>query len=129
MYLASRYIGKIINAKHIYPDGKKKIWTIDNPEILLVSLIVVSAKLLYPMDGVERPSLSRQDPGRVKFDWKEWQNATPGLESERDPGLVRGEEHEVTPEKALSLHSAGLDDYMDWFEKICLDDNEPKCES
>ncbi|KAK6957385.1 hypothetical protein Daesc_000169 [Daldinia eschscholtzii] len=112
-------------ADYSYPVGGKRIRTMDNPEVLLIALVVVSAKLLYPLDGIERPPRSRYDPRSISIDWKKWQESmqdnTTGKSS-----LIGGEEYKVTPEEALTMNKEKLDDFMDWFEKTWIGDGEPK---
>lgn len=98
----------------------------DNPEVLLTSLVVVSTKLLYSLDGVERPPISQQDPRRTKIDWRQWQKIVTGQPAEERANLIRGDEYKVTADDVLSMDKVKLDDYMDWFEKMWLCDGEPK---
>lgn len=97
-----------------------------NPEVLLVSLIVVSTKLLYSLDNVERPPISQEDPRRTKVDWKEWQKIVTGEPAEKRTRLTPGEEYKVTADDTLNMDKTKLDDYMDWFERMWLCDGEPK---
>ncbi|KAI1172720.1 hypothetical protein F4777DRAFT_493012 [Nemania sp. FL0916] len=126
VYLVIKCIAKILKTEFAYSSGGKRIQAIDHPEVLLASLVVVSAKLLYPLDGVERPPADLQDPRRTKIDWKEWQTIVAGKSVTKRGGLIRGEEYKVTPDDTLNMGKAGLDDYMDWFEKMWLHDGEPK---
>lgn len=98
----------------------------DIPEVLLISLIVVSVKLLYPLDGIERPPRSHEDPRSTKVDWTQWQQVMRNDTSEASPNLLRGEEYKVTSEDVLSMDTTKLDDFMDWFEKTWIRDDEPK---
>lgn len=98
----------------------------DNPEVLLISLVVVSAKLLYSLDGVERPPRDHQDPRGMKVDWAKWQEAIQDNTNETSSSLLRGEEYKTAPEDVLTMDKSKLDDYMDWFEKMWIGDREPK---
>ncbi|TRX96909.1 hypothetical protein FHL15_002215 [Xylaria flabelliformis] len=98
----------------------------DNPEILLASLVVVSTKLLFSLDNVERTPLSKQDLRQTKVDWKEWQKIITERPAPARAHLTRGEEYKVTADDTLSMDKTKLDDYMDWFEKMWLFGGEPK---
>ncbi|KAJ2991255.1 hypothetical protein NUW58_g2576 [Xylaria curta] len=98
----------------------------DNPEVLLASLVIISTKLLYSLDGVERPPVNHQDPRRTKVDWEEWQRIVAEKPATELTNLPRGEEYKVTADDVLSMDKTKLDDYMDWFEKMWLFDGEPK---
>ncbi|KAI2624302.1 hypothetical protein GGR54DRAFT_595887 [Hypoxylon sp. NC1633] len=126
IYMAVKCIAEILKTSYSYPTGGKRIRTMDNPEVLLISLIVVSAKLLYPLDGIERPPRTEADLRVVKFDWEKWREVMQDDTNETSCNLVRGEEYKVTPEDVLNMDKVKLDDYMDWFEKIWIGDDEPK---
>lgn len=98
----------------------------DNPEVLLLALVVVSAKLLYPLDGVERLPRSHHDPRSMTIDWGKWQESMQNDTVESSSTLLRGEEYQVTPEDALTMEKGKMDDFMDWFEKMWIGDGEPR---
>ncbi|KAI0111983.1 hypothetical protein F4814DRAFT_376095 [Daldinia grandis] len=126
VYLVVKCITEILKTDYSYPIGGKKIRTMDNPEVLLVALVVVSAKLLYPLDGVERPPQSHHDPRCITIDWEKWQESMQNNIVETSSTLLRGEEYKVTPDEALTMEKGKLDDFMDWFEKMWIGDGEPK---
>ncbi|XXG99284.1 Vacuolar protein sorting-associated protein 52 [Hypoxylon texense] len=125
-YLAVKCITKILKADYSYPIGGKRIRTIDNPEVFLTAVLVVSAKLLYPLDNIERPPRSDEDPRNVKVNWAQWQESMREETNETSPNLLRGEEYKVTAEDVLGLDKTKLDDYMDWFEKMWIRDGDAK---
>ncbi|KAL7627374.1 hypothetical protein AAE478_001567 [Parahypoxylon ruwenzoriense] len=126
IYPTVKCITEILKADYSYPTGGRKIRTMDNPEVLLIALVVLSAKLLYPLDGVERPPRIPQDPRSMKVDWTEWQRAMQDDTAEASCGLARGEEHKVTPEDVFTMNNEKLDDFMDWFEKMWIGDGDLK---
>ncbi|KAI1493495.1 hypothetical protein F5X96DRAFT_184320 [Biscogniauxia mediterranea] len=128
-YLAAKCIAEILETDYSYPVGSKRVRMMDNPEVLLVTLVVVSAKLLYSPDGVERLPRNHQDPRRIKIDWVKWQEVMrreEGEEGQRGSHLIRGEEYKVTPNDVLSMDETKLDDFMDWFEKMWIGDGDPR---
>ncbi|KAI0152181.1 hypothetical protein F4776DRAFT_15479 [Hypoxylon sp. NC0597] len=125
IYLTIKCMSEILKVDYSYPTGGKRIRTMDNPEVLLISLVVVAAKLLYPLDGVERPPQSHGDPRNLKIDWARWQQVMQDNTAETS-GLRRGEEYKVTPEDVLMMDKEKLDDFMDWFEKMWIGDGDPK---
>ncbi|KAI0970559.1 hypothetical protein F4678DRAFT_113099 [Xylaria arbuscula] len=126
VYITAKYLGEILKVGFSYPTGGKKLRTMDNPEILLISLIVVSTKLLYPLDGVERLPINEHDPRQTKVDWKKWQKITAETPMGERANLKPGEEYKVTADDVLTMDKEKLDDYMDWYEKMWLNDVEPK---
>lgn len=96
------------------------------PEVQLVSLLVIATKLAYPFDNIERVPESYSDPSAVKVDWSRWLKVTA-----RAPvnGLARGTEIHVTDSEVWAMTGKELDDYLDWYQGIWLDDREPKSKS
>ncbi|OTA97262.1 hypothetical protein M434DRAFT_65820 [Hypoxylon sp. CO27-5] len=124
-YLTIKCISEILKADYSYPTGGKRIRTMDNPEVLLISLVVVAVKLLYSLDGVVQPPQSHGDPRSLKIDWTRWQQVIQDDTAETT-GLRRGEEYKVTPEDVLMMDKEKLDDFMGWFEKMWIGDGDPK---
>ncbi|KAI0597446.1 hypothetical protein F4775DRAFT_593364 [Biscogniauxia sp. FL1348] len=127
-YLAAKCIAEILETDYSYPIGGKRVRAMDNPEVLLVTLVVVSAKLLYSPDGVERLPRNHQDPRKIKIDWVKWQEAMrrEGEGGQKGSHLIRGEEYKVTPNDVLTMDETKLDDFMDWFEKMWIGDGDPR---
>ncbi|KAI1205718.1 uncharacterized protein F4807DRAFT_273126 [Annulohypoxylon truncatum] len=126
VYMAVKCMTEILKTDYSYHTGGKTIRTMDNPEVLLVSLIVVSAKLLYPLDGIERPPRSHEDPRSLKMDWAKWQEVMQDDTAGTSSNLQRGEEYKVGPEDVLTMEKTKLDDFMDWFEKMWIADGDAK---
>ncbi|KAI5861893.1 hypothetical protein GGS23DRAFT_573683 [Durotheca rogersii] len=125
IYSTAKCIAAILKTDYSYPT-RKGIRKMSNPEVLLISLVVVSAKLLYSLDGVERPPRNHHDPRVVKVDWAKWQEAMRDDVGKTASGLPRGEEYKVTSEDVLTMEAEKLDDFMDWFEKMWISDRDPK---
>ncbi|KAI0198946.1 hypothetical protein F4808DRAFT_472072 [Astrocystis sublimbata] len=127
-YTTAKCIIELLSLEFSYPTSGRKIRTIENPEILLASLVVVSAKLLYSLDDVERPPISEHDPRATRVDWEEWQKVIKGKKNSASElkHLVRGEEYKVTADEVLGMEKLKLDDYMDWFEKTWSSGGEPR---
>ncbi|KAI1361793.1 hypothetical protein F5Y08DRAFT_313843 [Xylaria arbuscula] len=126
IYTTVKCIGEILETWYSYPTkGGKRIRTMDNPEVFLVCSVVVSAKLLYSLDGVERLPISPEDPRRTKVDWQKWRRIIEEKPIEDHNYLKPGEEYKVTAEETATLEETKLDDYMDWFERMWLHGGEP----
>ncbi|KAI8946193.1 hypothetical protein F4801DRAFT_565625 [Xylaria longipes] len=126
IYVTVKCITEILKVDFSYSIGGKKIRKIDYPEVLLASLVVVSTKLLFSLDNVDRPPISQQDPRWTKVDWKEWQKIITEKPASAHAHLTRGEEYKVTADDTLNMDKTKLDDYMDWFEKMWLFGGEPR---
>ncbi|KAI1386160.1 uncharacterized protein F4822DRAFT_306999 [Hypoxylon trugodes] len=127
IYLTVKCFAEILRTNFSYPVGGKRIRTMDNPEVLLITLVVVSTKLLYPLDGVERPPRDFQDPRSIKFDWTKWQEVMREDTNKTSKNLLQGQEYKVTSEDVLTLEKEKLDDFMDWFESMWIGgDSDPR---
>ncbi|KAI1660783.1 hypothetical protein F4813DRAFT_348304 [Daldinia decipiens] len=126
VYLVVKCITEILKTDYSYSIRGKRIRAMDNPEVLLLALVVVSAKLLYPLDGVERLPRNHHDPRSMTIDWGKWQESMQNDTVETSSTLLRGEEYQVTPEDALTMGKGKMDDFMDWFEKMWIGDGEPR---
>lgn len=93
---------------------RKRFKLLDHPDILLVSCIVFSTKLLYPFDGEERPPVSYRDPSSLQIDWIKWRELMRDAESE---GLERRAIGNLQPEDAWTMSDRKIDDYLDWYEE------------
>lgn len=84
-----------------------------------MALVVVATKLFHPLDGVERPPASHEDPRVTQIDWEQWRQSR-----EENPelvhGLRRGTEYTVTADRALTMDKLKLDDFMNFYERTFL---------
>ncbi|ORY64898.1 uncharacterized protein BCR38DRAFT_523464 [Pseudomassariella vexata] len=124
IYLTVKCLAEMLQADFSYPlsGAKKRIRSMNNPEVFLLTLVVVATKLLHPLDGIERPPASHNDPRVMQLNWKEWQHARTKRDGTK--GLEKGTEYRVTANEALTLDKTKLDDYMDWFEKMWIGNGE-----
>jgi RNA polymerase I-specific transcription initiation factor RRN7 len=128
IFLMVKCLADILQANFSFPDGtQKRIRSMDNPEVLLITLVVVSTKLLHPLDGVERPPVTDDDPRTRQVNWKEWQEARKQPPPALNDGLVKGAEHKVIANEALFMDEKKMDDFMEWFENMWIGDgDEPR---
>jgi RNA polymerase I-specific transcription initiation factor RRN7 len=96
------------------------------PEIQLMSLLVISVKLLYPFDDTTRLPRSIQEPTAQKVDWISWKRLQQDL-GERPPptSLARGKEIDVRDTDVFKMSRQELDLYMDWYQKTWVREQRP----
>lgn len=130
VYLMVKCLAEILDYGFEFPDGtSRRVRTMDNPEVLLVTLVVVAAKFIYSLDGVDRPPIDHEDPRVKQINWTEWETAMAkkGKRSPSTDGLERGKEYRTTQNEALMYNENKIDDFMDWYEKMWIDEDvEPK---
>lgn len=86
-----------------------------DPEVLMVALVVVSAKLRFPF-----ATSQTEDNGSKIMDWSRWRTTKRAKSGEGQRHLASGGEYKVTANDVLTMNSVKLDDYMDWFEGMWL---------
>jgi len=70
-----------------------------------------------------RISESIVDPTALQLDWAVWKDK---MVEAKPKGLKKGTEIMVTEEEVLYMSGKELDDYLDWFQQIWIDDRDPK---
>ncbi|KAE8374047.1 hypothetical protein BDV26DRAFT_270799 [Aspergillus bertholletiae] len=95
----------------------------DLPEIQLITLIVISTKLLFPFDDLKRYPKSAKEPTTQVIDWKLWAQAQRNFDNrETARGKIgKGNEILVNEHDVFNLTPSQLDDYMNWYENNWLD--------
>lgn len=99
-----------------YPIRKQRVFPIDHPEILLISLLVVSAKLCFPFDG-SRPLVT----DGYTFDWERWSQARAKQEQ------LNQEKHSMTEYSAQEIVSLDDEELDQFFSQVAsLNDSKIK---
>ncbi|KAL4922758.1 hypothetical protein BDW62DRAFT_171701 [Aspergillus aurantiobrunneus] len=99
---------------------------LDEPELQLVTLIVIATKLLFPFDDVQRHPTSTQELTVQAIDWGSWAEVQNRFDR-RDASAGRigkGKEILVNEGDVLNMNGDQLDAYLDWYENSWLDNNK-----
>jgi RNA polymerase I-specific transcription initiation factor RRN7 len=93
------------------------------PEVQLITLIVISTKLLFPFDNFKRYPASAKEPTTQVIDWKLWAQAQRNFDNrETAKGKIgKGNEILVNERDVFNMTPSQLDEYMDWYENSWLD--------
>lgn len=121
IYVHVRAMTRLLQFTFAFNMEKKRFKILDHPDVLLVACIVVSTKLIYPLDGEDRVPVSCRDPSSLRMDWDKWRELMRDPDSE---GLERRDMYKVQPEDAWSMTDRKIDDYLDWFEQTQLQPNK-----
>lgn len=86
-------------------------------------LIVISTKLLFPIDDLKRYPDTDKEPATQVMDWTVWARAQNNFDHDQPFGGNIGKKTaiQITDDDVLSMTSAQLDTYMDWYERSWLD--------
>ncbi|KAH7004570.1 ubiquitin family-domain-containing protein [Fusarium venenatum] len=94
------------------PIEQSRRFYIDYPEILLISVVLVAAKLCFPL-GRHAPLLQvAETESNIKFDWMKWQKSIHELidlsqASEKEPSFDK-----ITVDQVTSMTAEELDQYF-----------------
>lgn len=84
-----------------------------SPEVRLMALVVITTKLLFPFDDIERTPLSAEDPPALSFDWSQWVR----IQSEEGETRLRFDRAlDLSEADIMDLADDKLDDYLDWYQ-------------
>jgi RNA polymerase I-specific transcription initiation factor RRN7 len=126
IYAAARKLGRILEMDFSFPSTFQRHMVTANPEIQIISLIIIATKLCQPFDDIIRVPESVTDPSGLRLDWEIWSE----IMTERLPqGLKRGQEINVTDSDVYRMKGTELDDYLDWYQRTWVDDNDSKSKS
>jgi RNA polymerase I-specific transcription initiation factor RRN7 len=87
---------------------------------------VIATKLSQPFDDVKRNPWSLTDPSTTLIGWSDW---SASFKNDPIKGLNRGEEVKITDHDVLHMSENMLDDYLNWYQKVFIDDRDPACMS
>lgn len=105
---------RLLHLESTFNMQRKRFKLLNHPDILLVSCVVLSTKILYPFDGQERPPVSYRDPSSLQIDWDKWRELMRDAEGE---GLERRAINQLRPNDAWTMSDEKIDDYLDWYEE------------
>jgi RNA polymerase I-specific transcription initiation factor RRN7 len=135
VYAMARRLNLITKYNFSYPDGtststettRRQATTF--PEAQLISLVVVTTKLLFPFDSdtVKRYPKEPNEPTTLRMKWSAWLAAKHSFDkaSSSDDttdldGLQLGAEIHVTDSDIFRMSDKQLDQYMDWYQRTWI---------
>lgn len=111
-------VSRALGCDFQFPVAKTRVFPVDHPEILLIALLVIAAKLCFPF------STSNGKLGSTVFDWNKWANSRLICESQpsANPSMS-----DYSAEEIVSLSEDDLDQYFG--EMAILNDIKSKLPS
>lgn len=113
-YVHVRAMTRLLHLEFAFNMKKKRFKLLDHPDILLISCIVFSTKLLYPFDDEKRTPVSYRDPSSLQIDWNKWREL---MKDATSMGLQKRDINKLEPEDVWTMSDRKIDDYLDWFEE------------
>jgi RNA polymerase I-specific transcription initiation factor RRN7 len=113
----------VLGLKYSYPEVSIRHRVTAWPEVQLISIIVIAAKLSQPFDNVERTPQSMADPSTLSINWEVWLKS---FDEVLTHSLRRGDEVKVTDDDIFKMDKTKLDEYLNWYQMVWIDDSDPK---
>lgn len=89
-------------------------------------ILVVAVKLYHPFDDLRRSLGSSTEMGMLTIDWDTWINARKeydaGMNADGRPN--RDKDMNMTERDVFTMSTLQMDDYLDWYEKTWIDDED-----
>nr|POF12658.1 rna polymerase i-specific transcription initiation factor rrn7 [Quercus suber] len=85
------------------------------PEVRLMVLLVITTKLLFPFDDIQRYPSSASDLSALRIDWTTW-STTLHLQGAREPRTDFAANLNTASSEIPTMGDERLDDYLDWYE-------------
>jgi RNA polymerase I-specific transcription initiation factor RRN7 len=114
----ARSLSSILDCSFRFPVQKNRIFPIDHPEILLVSLFIVATKLCLPFQHRQSHLLVFNTTHTSKIDWKQWEKLL--KESAEEPrNLPRLSDYEdIKVDRVVSMPDTDLEQYFSFISSL-----------
>ncbi|KAM0709362.1 hypothetical protein Q7P35_003400 [Cladosporium inversicolor] len=138
VYAATQRLARILDIDFTLQLGGKTSSSrvLRYPEVQLMSLLVVSTKLFFPIDDIDRHPVSANDLSALEMDWSEWAAAQGPLADGGDESdIIQNSKHDASPDltfpeafsisesDCLAMGDEELDRYMDWYQDNLASEN------
>lgn len=138
VYAATQRLARILDIDFTLQLGGKTSSSrvLRYPEVQLMSLLVVSTKLFFPIDDIDRHPVSANDLSALQMDWSEWEAAQGPLADGGDESdIIQNSKHDASPDLSfpeafsisesdcLAMGDEELDRYMDWYQDNLASEN------
>lgn len=109
------HLSSVLGLAYEFPIKQSRVQIVDHPEIKMIALLVVAAKLCYPLNGSAAASTGIKSLPRLN--WEAWKAAYKQRTPEPPPP-----EHEkyadVTATQVADMSGPELDDYLAYLANL-----------
>lgn len=96
-------------------------------EVRLMALLIVSTKLLFPLDNIDRYAVSSSDLSVLRMDWTTWLDVHSSTQSYGydGQGIDKNfaDAFNVSESDCLTMGDKELDQYLDWYQENLASEN------
>ncbi|KAI9846588.1 MAG: Pol I core factor CF [Sclerophora amabilis] len=125
---AAQEIAKVLGLGSAYKPLPYRHEVTDLPEVQLMSTLIIAVKISQGFDDVERHPKTVGEQGTLALDWDIWQKTRSLRQTTaRDEGgLSNSEALKMSEAQAFEMDKTQLDQYMDWYATIWVDEAQPR---
>ena len=114
----ARNLAILLQCNFSFPLWKTKVFPVDQPEILVCSLLVIGTKLCLPFSPKQKPLLSMADDTNLTFDWEKWTQLKEGAGQEHRSLYSDAQFKHLSVEQVVSMENGELDSYLRYMSDL-----------
>ena len=120
-----RCISSLLALDFRFPTSDRRQRLFFLPEVTLLCVLVIAVKLLFPIEETASFARSMTDVTALQIDWRTWVEAFNDHKErmQSEDHIEKGSEMQMTEKDVLTMSNQQLDDYMDWFEEMWVDED------
>ena len=124
VYFHTRDLMQLLNVDLQFASASQKSTVLDNPEVQLMSLLIIVVKLWHPFDTEDRCIQDINDSSSLTIDWNTWAKISqrPTDNDGQAQTLQPGDEIKISDRDILKLPPNQLDQYLHWYARHWVDD-------
>ena len=109
---AARSLIAALDLTFRFPLAKAKIFPIDHPEVLLISVLMVATKICFPLTFAQSPLSEDNITSIPRLDWQAWGQVISQAPGRDQPSSSKLDIDSITPEQVVSMTDSELDEYF-----------------
>lgn len=114
----AKNLAVLLQCNFSFPLWKTKVFPIDQPEILVSSLLVIGTKLCLPFPPKQKPLLSLAEDTNLTFDWQKWTALKEGTGQEHRSLYADAQFKHLSVEQVVSMENGELDSYLRYMSDL-----------
>lgn len=95
-----------------FPTSKSRLYPVDDPDILLVALVIVATKLLFPFRCSQVPPFYYKGVSVLRLDWDKWAEAQQDSGGFTLPSRSKTSFNDISADKVITMTDEELASYF-----------------
>lgn len=132
VYAATQRLSRLLGIDFTLKLGRKTSAVLRHPEVHLMALLIVSTRLFFPFDDIDRHPTSANDLSALQMDWHEWVATHNSAQHDQSGGgdsdnnniktntmsrMTFPEASKISEPDCLAMGDEELDRYLDWYQE------------